>query len=254
MKEKTANALRVITKPIRILIDFIFYKLYFSFKNNYDILTPLKNQDLLIVGNGPSLKKTPLSDINMVSIGMNKINLLFESTKWRPDIITCVNGLVIKQNRNFFNSTAIPLILPIKAFYLGVKPRPNIIYVFLKKSKRFSKNIQSLSEGCTVTYTALQISAYLTPKSVNIVGVDHNFTKSEGKPYEIKRFEGNDDNHFHPNYFKGQLWGIPDLEQSEILFQKAKQHFDDQQIPSTDYTIDGKLNIFNKGQIKEILD
>ena len=61
MKEKTANALRVITRPIRGLIDFIFYKLYFSFKNNYDILTPFKNQDLLIVGNGPSLKKTPLS-------------------------------------------------------------------------------------------------------------------------------------------------------------------------------------------------
>ena len=254
MKEKAINFLRVFTKPFRIIADFILFKVYFNFKNNYKILEPFKHQEVLIVGNGPSLKKTPLSKINMVSIGMNKINLLFDSTEWRPNIITCVNGLVIRQNLGFFNSTKTPLILPVKAFYLGVKPRPNIIYVFLKKSKRFSKNLQLLSEGCTVTYIALQISAYLTPKSVNIVGVDHNFTKSEGKPYEIKKFKGEDNNHFHPDYFKNQLWGVPDLVQSERLFQKAKNHFDDQNIPTKDYTIDGKLNIFDKGQIKEILE
>jgi len=50
------------------------------------------------------------------------------------------------------------------------------------------------------------------------------------------------------------LWGVPDLVQSERLFQKAKNHFDDQNIPTKDYTIDGKLNIFDKGQIKEILE
>ena len=254
MIEKAINFFRVFTKPFRIIVDIILFRGYFNFKNNYKILDPFKYQDILIVGNGPSLKQTPLADINMVSIGMNKINLLFESTSWRPSLITCVNGLVIRQNLAFLNSTIIPLILPIKAFYLGVKPRPNIIFIFIKVSNRFSQNIKILSEGCTVSFTALQIASYLKPKSVNIVGIDHSFTKSKGNPYEIKKFEGDDDNHFHPNYFKGQLWGVPDLVQSEILFQKAKKHFAGQHIPITDYTINGKLNIFEKGPIKEILN
>lgn len=254
MTEKAINFFRVFTKPFRIIVDIILFRGYFNFKNNYKILDPFKDQDILIVGNGPSLKQTPLADIKMVSIGMNKINLLFESTSWRPSLITCVNGLVIRQNLTFLNSTNIPLILPIKAFYLGVKPRPNIIFIFIKVSNRFSQNIKILSEGCTVSFTALQIASYLKPKSVNIVGIDHSFTKCKGSPYEIKKFDGDDDNHFHPNYFKGQLWGVPDLVQSEILFQKAKKYFDGQHIPITDYTINGKLNIFEKAPLKQILN
>jgi len=253
MKEKAINFFRFFTKPFRIIVDFILFKAYFDLKNNYTILEPFRHQDVLIVGNGPSLKKTPLSKINMVSIGMNKINLLFDSSKWRPNIITCVNGLVIRQNLDFFNSTKIPLILPIKAFYLGVKPRPTIIFIFIKGSKKFSCNIKVLSEGSTVTFTALQIAAFLKPKSVNIVGVDHSFSYSSGTPHEIKKFNGEDNNHFHPDYFKNQLWGVPDLVQSEIQFQRAKQHFDNHQISSKDYTIEGKLKIFEKGLIEEIL-
>ena len=67
MKEKAINFLRVFTKPFRIIADFILFKVYFNFKNNYKILEPFKHQEVLIVGNGPSLKKTPLSKINMVS-------------------------------------------------------------------------------------------------------------------------------------------------------------------------------------------
>lgn len=254
MKEKAINLFRVFTKPFRILADFFLFKAYFNLKNNYKILDPFRNQDVLIVGNGPSLKKTPLSKINMVSIGMNKINLLFDSTEWRPNIITCVNGLVIRQNLDFFNSTKTPLILPVKAFYLGVKPRPNVLFIRIKVSNKFSNNIKVLSEGCTVAFTALQIAAFLKPKSVNIVGVDHSFSYSSGSPYEIKKFKGEDNNHFHPDYFKNQFWGVPDLVQSEILFQKAKNHFDNQKTPAKDYTIDGKLMIFDKAKIKEILN
>ena len=76
MTEKAINFFRVFTKPFRIIVDIILFRGYFNFKNNYKILDPFKDQDILIVGNGPSLNQTPLADINMVSIGMNKINLL----------------------------------------------------------------------------------------------------------------------------------------------------------------------------------
>ena len=64
---------------------------------------------ILIVCNGPSLKKTPLDDFkNEFSIGLNKIHLIFEQTEWRPNIIVSSNKFVLQQtsftdkNINYF--------------------------------------------------------------------------------------------------------------------------------------------------------
>ena len=88
---------------------------YYTFYNNFKIKSLCniyKNKPLLIIGNGPSINKTPLDDFcNVPSIGMNKINLLFPKVKWRPSIILCSNRLVIKQNREFFTKTQIPVFL-----------------------------------------------------------------------------------------------------------------------------------------------
>lgn len=242
------------SRPIRLWIDSLVFKML-NRNNHWEILEPLKNKNVLVVGNGPSLRRTELDRINMVSIGLNKINLLFDKTSWRPNIITCVNGLVTKQNKEFFNTTDIILILPARAWYLGVKHRKNVLFVRTYAARDFMNDVTKGIDffGSTVTYTALQIAATLNPKSVNIVGVDHNFTKNvENSSSTIEKFEGNDDNHFDPNYFKGQLWGLPDLEGSEIAYTRARKYFDGVGVPITDYTIEGKCQIFVKGDINEI--
>jgi len=256
MKEKLLDTLRLATLYPRKILDLILYKAYFKNKNNWELLKKFTNQPVLIVGNGPSLNKTPLGKLNseFVSIGMNKINLLYEKSSWRPEIITCVNGLVIRQNRSYFNETNAVLIVPVKAFYLGVKPRKNVIFANLKDQEKLESNIEkSISSGCTVTFTALQIAAYLNPKSVNIVGVDHSFVYDKGQDHEIKKFEGDDVNHFHKDYFKGQYWGIPNLKGSEKLYQMSKDYFHSKDIPIKDYTVDGKLAIFEKADIEELI-
>lgn len=242
------------TFHLRLKIDAVLYKIL-NRKNHWELLEPLKGKDVLVVGNGPSLRKTELERINMVSIGMNKIDLLFDKTSWRPDIITCVNGLVTRQNRKFFNSTDIILVLPARAWYMGVRHRKNVLFVNTVGVNDFLSDITKSVGFCgrTVTYTALQIAATLNPKSVNIVGVDHNFSKkAENGSMSIEKFEGNDDNHFDPNYFKGQLWGLPDLEGSEAAYARAKAYFDNVGIPITDYTIGGKCQIFVKKDVSEI--
>lgn len=241
------------SRPLRLWIDSLVYK-FLNKKNHWEILDGLKGKDVLVVGNGPSLRKTELDRINMVSIGMNKIDLLFDKTTWRPDIITCVNGLVTKQNKEFFNKTDIILVLPARAWYLGVKHRKNVLFVRTYHANDFMHNIVEGIDffGSTVTYTALQIAATLNPKSVNIVGVDHNFTKNVEKGSGIEKFEGNDDNHFDPNYFKGQLWGLPDLEGSEVAYTRARNYFDSVNIPITDFTINGKCQIFKKDDVNKI--
>ncbi len=257
MKEKTLDFLRTVTYYPRKLIDKSIYGLYLRRKNDWHILKKFTNKPVLIVGNGPSLNKTPLDEIkdSFVSIGMNKINLIYEKSSWRPDIIACVNGLVINQNKEYFNKTDIILILPIKAFYLGVRARKNVLFVNLKDQKGVETNIEKgLSTGCTVTFTALQVAAYLNPTSVSIVGVDHSFVVEKGIGHDIKKFKGDDVNHFSKNYFKNQYWGVPNLKGSELLYQISKDYFDIKHIPIKDYTVNGKLNIFKKGDIKDLIN
>ena len=253
MKEKLVEILKILTYYPRKFLDFLLYQLYFKNKNDWSILKQFSNKPVLIVGNGPSLNKTPLEKVNnsFVSIGMNKINLIYDKSSWRPDIITCVNGFVINQNKEYFNKTNRTLILPVRAFYLGVRPRKNVLFVNLKDQNKIEKNIEKvLSTGCTVTFTALQIAAYLNPKSVNIVGVDHSFVVQKGPL--VQKFKGDDMNHFSKDYFKNQYWGLPDLDGSEELYKISKDYFNSIEVPITDYTVNGKLNIFNKGEVKSL--
>lgn len=250
MNSKILKILAQLSYYPRIVLDFILFLLI---KNDYSILDKFNNQDCLIVGNGPSIKKTPLDKIKMLSIGMNKINLLFDKTTWRPDLIVCVNGLVIKQNKSFFNITEVPLILPIKALYLGIKKRPNVIFLKISNTTNFNYDITKyLGKGSTVAYTCLQVAAFANVKSINLVGIDHNF-EFKGKNNEIQKYLGEDTNHFDPNYFKDKMWGLPDLEGSELNYIKAKKYFDSEDKIIIDYTLNGKLNIFKKGELKDLI-
>lgn len=254
MREKLINAIRFMTYYPRKVLDWVLYHAFLSRSNRWDILNKYTNKPLLIVGNGPSLNKTPLDQIDSISIGMNKINLLYNSTKWRPEMIVCTNGLVLNQNKEYFNSTDAILFVPTKAYYLGIKKRANVLFFNTKDEFKISTDIQkSISSGCTVTFLALQIAAHLEPTTVNIVGVDHSFVY-KGKEQEIQKMEGDDVNHFSKDYFKGQYWGIPNLDESEYLYQLSKDYFESRNIPITDYTVNGKLMVFNKKPIDDLID
>lgn len=213
-----------------------------------------EGKTVLIVGNGPSLKKTPLEQFDCFSIGMNKINLLFESSNWRPNVIICNNGLVMKQNKNFFESTNISILLGIKAFILGIKSK-NIFYFNESPKPEFSSKFQNYSGTAgTVTFTALQFAYYLGAKKIIIVGVDHSFKGYDNKNVPIiEKFKGDDDNHFHPDYFKGQKWGTPNLGLSEVGYSKAYEFLKKNGVEVFDATVDGKLDIFPKISINEAL-
>ncbi len=71
-------------------------------------------QRAIIMCNGPSLNKVDFNDLESYKIftfGLNKINLLFTRTSFRPSVIVAVNPHVIEQNAEFYNKTQLPLFL-----------------------------------------------------------------------------------------------------------------------------------------------
>lgn len=241
------------SKSIRQYFD----RWLFSYLNNSKGFELLKDKfyskTVLIVGNGPSLNNTPLDKFaNVPSIGMNKIDLLFPRTSWRPDLITVINGAVILQHKDVFKNSSIPIFMDMKGFYLGV--RGKLISHFVSHySSDFSYNYnEGLGSGGTVTYSALQLAFLLGANKVVLFGVDHSFNQT-GNTYV--KSEGDDLNHFDPNYFgKGSVWGLPDLDACEIVYKKAKYAFEKDGRKIYDATVEGKLNVFEKISIEEALE
>lgn len=242
------------TRPLRYWYDKFSYKRSSQSEEIARLRDQVKGKPLLIVGNGPSLNNTPLDHFDGVfSIGMNKIDMLFNKTTWRPDIVLATNNLVVKQHWRSMIKNGIPSYLSWKSrFFIPYKERKNFHFFLNNTSDFFQEDVsKSLGVAGTVTYTALQFAYYLGANPVIIVGVDHNFTY-DGKPNDIKKRIGQDQNHFDPNYFaSGQYWGVPNLDLSEVGFKNAKKAFENDGRKIFDATIGGKLQIFEKMSIDE---
>lgn len=240
------------SKPARYGADNMLFSMSGRARDVGALKDRYKGRPLLVVGNGPSLNKTPLDEFAQVpSIGMNKIDMIFPRTIWRPHMIICINNLVVKQHAEHFAASDIPVYLSWKSRWFA--PRSSSIKYFnLSLSEEFSTDAsERIGSSVTVTYPALQLAYYLGADPVIIFGVDHNFDKV-GKEGTYERRVGSDINHFDPNYFKaGSYWGLPNLEASEQAYARVQNKFESSGRRVFDATVNGKLEIFEKITVKQ---
>ena len=205
----------------------------------------------VVVCNGPSLLETDLSLLDGVfTFGLNKINLLFEKSSFRPSCIVSVNPLVLEQNADFFNETDIPLFLG-AAGLPHIRLRENVAFLHAVQERRFARDCaMSIFEGFTVTYVALQLAFHMGFAQVALIGCDHNFA-TKGPANKLVTAEGSDPNHFDPNYFaNGARWHLPDLAQSELSYHLARVEYEAAGRCIVNATVGGKLDLFPRMDLK----
>lgn len=208
----------------------------------------------VILCNGPSLNKVDFSLLEgCFTFGLNKINLLFERTTFRPSVVVAVNRKVIEQNADFFNSTKIPLFIDSNGRDL-VHPRDGVIFLHSSSSRKFAYDCSiSVDQGYTVTFVALQLAAHMGFRDVALVGCDHNFATT-GRANATVTAGDTDPNHFDPRYFsQGVSWDLPDLIGSEVSYLLAKQAFDNLGGFIFNCTEGGKLEIFPRMTLENFL-
>ena len=218
-------------------------------KNRYE------GEKAVILCNGPSLLKSDFSLLNDVyTFGLNKINLLFESTTFRPSCVVSTNRYVIRQNRDFYNSTDIRLFLESSALKNGVKPRENIIFFHSTNIDRFARDCSlSLFEGYTVTFVALQLAFHMGFRDVALIGCDHEFRK-KGPANMLVKAENNDPDHFDDRYFpEGEVWQLPDLDRSELYYRYAGNVYEAFNRKIVNATAGGKLEVFDRVDLVDFL-
>jgi hypothetical protein len=250
------NKLLILTRPLRYWFDKISYRLSPCNEEIKKLHGSIEGKPLLIVGNGPSLNQTPLESFDSIfSIGMNKIDMIFEKTTWRPDVIITTNNLVVKQHWSRMLKNRIPCYISWKArFFVPFFKRKKFRFFLNNNNRDFQCDVsKSVGAAGTVTYTALQFAYYLGANPVILVGVDHNFTY-DGKPNDIQKRIGQDQNHFDPNYFaSGQYWGVPNLDLSEVGYENAKEAFEKDGRKIFDATVGGKLQVFEKISVDDAI-
>lgn len=209
----------------------------------------LAGQPMLVVGNGPSLNSTPLeSFLGVPAIGMNKIDLIFARTPWRPTMILCMNRHVLAQHQKRFRDLEIPLYISWQSrWFSSNRDEVSATYFLNLKDNTFSTDIsKGVGISGTVTYAALQFAYFLGADPVILLGIDHSFT-TKGPANKLVVNDKDDANHFDPSYFgKGVKWNLPDLEESEIGYRKAAAEFQRGGRRILDATVGGKLTVFPK--------
>ncbi len=200
-----------------------------------------------ILGNGPSLKKTDLSLLeNEITFGLNRIYLLFDELGFSTTYYVAINRLVIEQCAQDIAGLSCPKFISWRNRNL-LDFTSNTMFLNDEGEPGFRADItRKIWQGATVTYIALQIAYYMGFRQVILLGVDH-FFKSEGKPHTEITSQGDDLDHFSPEYFgKGFRWQLPDLETSELAYRMAKYQFELNSREVVDATIEGNLRIFPK--------
>lgn len=213
-----------------------------------------KGERCFVIGNGPSLKNTDLSKLsNDFTIGMNRIFLAADELGFSPDILVCVNDLVVEQSVEEFNNLKMPKFFSWRARkWLNMDSYTHFLYTTYT-SPRFATNVSGrIWEGATVTNVCLQLAYHLGFSEVILIGVDHSFA-TKGTPNTTIESQGDDPNHFSAAYFgKGFRWQLPDLETSELAYRMARKAYEADGRRILDATIGGKLDIFEKVEYESL--
>jgi len=210
-----------------------------------------KGKRAFIIGNGPSLKQTDLSKLKTeFTFGMNRFYVAFPELGFQTTYFASINNLVIEQFVNDISALPMPKFLSWRSHRFFnerlYNDTTNFIYTSYTGPK-FSGDVRGrVWEGATVTTFALQIAFHMGFERVVLIGVDHNFT-SKGDANKTVTSEGDDPNHFMPNYFgKGVKWQLPDLDTSEVGYIMAREAYRRAGREVIDATVGGNLTVFPK--------
>ena len=148
-----------------------------------------KGKRCFIVANGPSLSADDLNTLHQngeITFGMNRIYKMFDKTDWRPTFYVCEDELIAKEQQSEISAIeSKEKFIPIEinwwhninikgALYFHINYELEKCYPYC-----FSTDIaHQVDCRGTVTFTCMEIAAYMGFSEIYLLGVDHNYQKT----------------------------------------------------------------------------
>lgn len=272
--------IKKILRKIRLLRT-VYYKLQFNkevgqlpdkdYDKNVEIIKSLKGaykgKRCFIIGNGPSLTADDLDKLKgEYTFSSNRIFKIYNQTEWRPTFYCCQDGVVLDsiiqelndvlpQSKYAFISTT-----QYQKYHSSFKDLANLLWMPLryvpprKNIYRFSECAdKQIFEGLTVTYSCMQLAAYMGFSEIYLLGVDHNY------PIEFDA-DGNimSENKDVKSYFGGEeaqnvAITPPKVIEMSRAFISANKVSKNRDFTIYNATRGGKLEIFERKNFDEII-
>ncbi len=230
-----------------------------------------KGQRAFIIGNGPSLNRTPLHLLkDEFTLCFNRFDLMFERLAWRPTMYMCVDDRVAESSASKINEI---VTLVDYAFFPDIHPygldfqrfiedAHNVYWLSLKSisSPGSYETLPTCSTIGTVAHLGLQVLAFMGFSPIYLVGVDLDYKKHKTV---IKHDQGNwtatrddDPSHFDPRYFgAGAKYHEPSPYYVLISgFPTAKQLLDKKGIRVLNASVGGSLEVFPRVDFRSLFD
>ena len=222
-----------------------------------------KGERIFIMGNGPSLNKTPLEKLeNDYVFGVNRISLLFERVSWRPTFFTAFDVRVVPDNKEEFAELDIEYKFFSARYKTMLGQRPNHYWYHTKGfydgfEGCFDPSVvySGFGGGGTIGVMAAELAFFMGFREIYLIGTDVSYSVKEtvrqagpdafgdGVGLELESTDDDDANHFDPRYFgKGKKWHNPNVREMKIGFARAAQAIERRGGVLLNATVGGELN------------
>ena len=189
------------------------------------------------------------------TIGLNRIYLNYDNMGFEPTFLCIANANVVEQFHDDIDQLqSIKFIrYDVKGF---IRNRWNTFFMESYGYHDFNTDLSDLrwSREPPLRTVRCSLLFYLGFSEVIFGTVcDHHFALS-GTPHKLVTAGGDDQNHFHPNYFgKGIKWQYPDFVRSKMSYRMAKTVYQKHRRRIIDATIGGHLTVFPKLDFRTLL-
>jgi FkbM family methyltransferase len=218
-----------------------------------------RNRRCFVIGNGPSLASTDLGRLrDEVTFATNGFFLKMPELDWRPTYYVVEDHLVgedrapelnaLRGTTKLFPASLAYALLPDEdTTYFDHRPRKSFPDGF---DFSFDADVNTWTGG-TVTFTCMQLAAYLGFQEIYLVGVDASYSipadaalSGNGRVKAID-MASDDPNHFHPDYFgKGKRWHEPNVDVMLGAYAEARRATEGRGVSIVNATVGGKLEVF----------
>ena len=210
-----------------------------------------KSDTAVIVGNGPSLNDTDLSLLDGTDVFVSNFAHLKQDLFERSTYLSVVNNLVAEQGAPLFN--AMDSVTKFAPWWLGYCLAPSHDMVFLPSigHAEFSTDLmKNISWRHTVSFWSMQLAYGLGFQRVALIGFDHSY-RQDAKYVEGETIDqdGDDHNHFDPNYFKAKQWHAADVDNMEAMYRLADAAYKADGREIVNCTVGGHLELFPRAEL-----
>lgn len=210
-----------------------------------------RSNTAVLVGNGPSLKKTNLGLLDGQDVYISNYAIRHPDLRRLAKGVAVSNRLVAAQEPHVFQTNNLWKFHPV---WLGdiLRDTPETVWLNALGGELFFSDAleKSIAWHASVSFFWMQILYAAGYRRILLVGMDNAYIQPDtAREGDRIHQEGDDPNHFDPNYFKGKVWQAADTQHMAQAYTIARDHFEADERKIINCSEGGKLDTFPRDEL-----